>query len=87
MTRRVLMPINPTDPDARGGAMYSARGEDLKVGDLLYFLGHPHRITHFADYSPSMFPDEQWRIAYSGHEDDPHCWGMTIEPAGRYRIA
>lgn len=72
-------------PERRGGATRVVRGADLQVGDILFFLSKPHRLTHFKPYDgPFDFID---RIAYSGNPDDPHCWGMSLEASARYFIA
>jgi hypothetical protein len=84
-----------TGPERRAGATHQKRGEDLVVGDLLFFLSSPHRITHFKDYpSASPLHAEQGgplphgtRIAYSGDPEDPRCWGMTVDPDASFWVA
>jgi hypothetical protein len=63
------------------------RGAEVEVGDDLWFLDKPYRITRIEDYvHPVVTRGETWRIAYS---DGPvfgarWAWGITLEPDGRY---
>lgn len=54
------------------------------------FLGVPHRVTDFRDYShPVVTGGDTWRIAYSRKSDSmitDSTWGMTIEPGGTYEV-
>lgn len=59
------------------------KGQQVRVGDDLWFLGRPYRVTRIEDYThPGIVPaGETWRIAYS---DGPvtggkHAFGITLE--------
>jgi hypothetical protein len=59
--------------------------EELRIGDLLYFLGHGHRIMAIESYraDPSCdLPTVGWRSAIC--EDD---WRMTLLPGLWVEIA
>ena len=47
------------------------KGQEVKVGDDLWFLGKPHRITRIEDYvhSGCCPPGKPGRIAYSDQPD------------------
>lgn len=57
------------------------KAQEVKVGDDLWFLGTPHRITRITRYvHPVVTRNEEWRIA---HSDGPAgmykaAWGMTL---------
>ena len=58
------------------------KGQDVRVGDDLWFLGKPYRITRIEPYvHPAVTRGEQWRIAYSDGPErgGKHAWGMTLE--------
>lgn len=58
------------------------RGQEVRVGDDLWFLGKPHRITRIVPYvHPVVTRNEPWRIAYSDGPDGVYkaAWGMTLE--------
>lgn len=68
-------------------------GSEVKVGDDLWFLGEPHRITRIVPYvHPVCTGGETWAIAYS---DGPvtggaKAWGITLEltnPAHHYEVS
>lgn len=58
------------------------KGQDVRVGDDLWFMGKPYRITRIEPYVHILVTrGEEWRIAKS---DGPvnggkHAWGMTLE--------
>lgn len=52
------------------------KGEDIRVGDVIVFLGCDYLIDRIEPYVHPAFADEQWAIAYSGD------WGITL-PAGQ----
>lgn len=84
MSNRQTFPVKD-GPEKRAGATRKVRGRDLEIGDILYFLSSPHRITHFDSYTGTFaFID---RIARAGDPDNPHCWGMSIDPCAHYHIA
>ncbi len=66
--------------------------KDVKVGDDLWFLGKPHRITRIVPYQHPSFPGEMWVQACS---DGPEgigkaAWGITLEltnPSKYYEIS
>lgn len=66
--------------------------KDVKVGDVLWFLGHPHIITRIEPYQHPSFPGEMWAQACS---DGPEgvgkvAWGITLEltnPSEYYEIS
>lgn len=65
--------------ELRGTIKVAAK--DVKVGDILWSLGHPHLITRIEPYVHPSFPDEQWATASS---DGPEgvgkaAWGITLE--------
>jgi hypothetical protein len=69
------------------------KGQDVRVGDDLWFLGSPHRITRIEPYvHPVVTRNEEWRVAKSDGPDGQgkHAWGMTLEfchgYAGDYEI-
>lgn len=57
------------------------KGQDVRVGDDLWSMGKPYRITRIEPYVHiGVTLGEQWRIAYS---DGPvnggkSAWGMTL---------
>jgi hypothetical protein len=62
-------------------ATIMVKGQDVKVGDDLWFLGRPHRITRIRPYTHPVTRGEVWRTAYS---DGPagsllSTWGITLE--------
>lgn len=63
-------------------ATIEVRGQDVRVGDDLWFLGKPHRITRIEPYThPVVTRGEMWRIAYSDGPEGMYkaAWGMTLE--------
>lgn len=58
-------------------------GRDLRVGDVLMFLGHAHVITSLAPYAGPLLAElgEGTRIARA--EPD---WGMVVEPGGLFEV-
>ena len=60
-------------------------GGDVQVGDILVFMGHPHRITRIVPYMHPTILEPGWRIAYAG--PGPDSWGITLEPQCRYDVA
>jgi hypothetical protein len=57
------------------------KGQDVKVGDDLWFLGRPHRITRIKPYTHPVTRGEVWRTAYSDGPAGMHksAWGITLE--------
>jgi hypothetical protein len=57
------------------------KGQEVRVGDDLWFLSTPHRITRIEPYRhPAVTLGEDWRIAYSDGPDGMYkaAWGMTL---------
>lgn len=57
------------------------KGQDVRVGDDLWCLGAPHRVTRIEPYThPVVTRGEQWRIAYSDGPErgGKNAWGMTL---------
>jgi len=57
------------------------KGQDVRVGDDLWFLGKPYRITRIMDYIHiGVTLGEEWRIAKSDGPKDggKYAWGMTL---------
>lgn len=52
------------------------RCADVAPGDVIVFLGEPHRITHIA--GPNAWG---WPIAKSGE-----AWGISLDPAGTVEV-
>lgn len=62
--------------------MTMVKGQDVRVGDDLWFLGTPHRITRIEPYVHSVVTrGEEWRIAYADTPERAYrnAWGMTLE--------
>jgi hypothetical protein len=62
------------------------RGQDVRVGDDLWFLSTPKRITRIEPYTHALMRGEAWRVAYS---DGPagmykNAWGITLEYGSGY---
>lgn len=58
------------------------KGQEVRVGDDLWFLGKPHRITRIKRYvHPVVTRNEEWRIAYSDGPEGMYraAWGITLE--------
>lgn len=53
---------------------YDFHGNRCSVGDVITFLGTPHKIIKIVEYFPPKFPLETWAIAY-----DAQGWGITLE--------
>lgn len=82
----------PSKPDmtarrvaARAAAVFpddAVAGRDLKMGDVIVFLGRHHRIDRFTAYTGSLLAElgEGTRVAWSG------TWGMTVGPNSPVRI-
>lgn len=66
--------------DDTAAAAIMVKGQDVRVGDDLWSLGKPHRVTPIEPYThPVVTRDEEWRIAYSnGPEDTGKPWGRTL---------
>jgi hypothetical protein len=65
-------------------ALVTVKGSGLRVGDRLDFLGHLHTIDRIEPYGPTNMPQiitSDVVVARSGP-----TWGMTVFPAGDYRI-
>jgi hypothetical protein len=63
-------------------SMIKVKGQEVRVGDDLWFLGKPHRITRIEGYiHPVVTRGEEWRIAYSDGPDagGKNAWGITLE--------
>jgi hypothetical protein len=55
---------------------------DVRVGDILWFLGKPHMITRIEPYAhPVVTGGEEWAIAsFDGPEGiGKNAWGITLE--------
>ncbi len=61
--------------------MTTVKGSDLKVGDLLAFLGHTHRVVRLEPYPgiPGQIPPGRIAIC----EGD---WRMAIYPEARVPV-
>ena len=60
---------------------HRVKGQEVKVGDDLWSLGKPHRITRIEPYThPVVTRGEEWRIAYSDGPDGVGraAWGITL---------
>jgi hypothetical protein len=58
------------------------KGQDVKVGDDIWFLGTPHRVTRITPYvHPVCTRNEEWRTAHSDGPDGMYkaAWGITLE--------
>lgn len=57
------------------------KGQDVRVGDDLWFCGRPHRVTRLEPYThPEATRGEEWQIAYSGGpERAGAAWAMMLE--------
>lgn len=58
------------------------KGQDVRVGDDLWFLGKPYRITRIEPYiHPVVTRGEEWFSAYSDSPDGMYrnAWGITLE--------
>jgi hypothetical protein len=60
-------------------------GGEVEVGDIVVFLGNPHRITRITPYLHPTIREPGWRIAHAG--PGPGSWGITLEPQCRYEVA
>ena len=64
-------------------------GQDVEVGDDLWFLGKVHRITRIKPYAhPVVTKGETWRIAYADEPSGVYqkAWSITLEPRGHYNV-
>ncbi len=77
------------------GSTAMIKGQEVRVGDDLWSMGTPHRITRIEPYAhPVVTRGEQWRQACS---DGPEgvgkaAWGITLEFAhgwapGHYKVS
>jgi hypothetical protein len=56
------------------------KGQEVKVGDDLWCLGKPHRITRIEPYThPIVTRGEEWRSADADGPDGTTPWGITLE--------
>lgn len=58
------------------------RGQDVRIGDDLWFLGTPKRITRIEPYvHPVVTRNAEWRTAYADGPDGMYkaAWGITLE--------
>lgn len=65
------------------------KGQHVKVGDDLWFLGRPHRITRIEPYRhPVITRGEDWRTASSDGPDGvgKAAWGITLEYCHGYSV-
>lgn len=55
------------------------QGRDVKVGDILWAIGNPHRITRIEPYvHPTI--GEPWAIAYDDSDQrSGKPWGITLK--------
>lgn len=58
------------------------QGRDVKVGDVLLFLGVAHLLIAIEPYPHPLDEGVEWRIVYGADEG----WGMTIHPDGWYDV-
>jgi len=56
-------------------------GADVALGDVLMFLGTPHRVDAIEPYQHPSF-DEGWRIARAAGD-----FAITLIPGQRYQVA
>lgn len=58
-------------------------GKEIEVGDVLVFLGTPHRVATIEDYChESITAGETWRIARASDG-----WGITLAPIVPLEVA
>jgi hypothetical protein len=63
-------------------ATHMVKGQEVRVGDDLWFLGKPYRITRIEPYThPVVTRGEEFRSAYSDGPDRYYqaAWGITLE--------
>lgn len=60
-------------------ATIKVKGQDVKVGDDLWFLGKPYRITRITPYTHPVTRGEVWRTAVSEGPGGVKAWGITLE--------
>jgi len=65
--------------------MAAKKGSEVEPGDIIVFLGVPHRVTRVVPYVHPTIQAPGWRIAYAG--PGPQSWGITLEPQGSYEVA
>jgi hypothetical protein len=69
---------------------FSKQGRDIQVGDDLWFLNKPHRITSLRPIPESPLVQDGTLPADTfvaeSHQPDGHVWGMTIDPTQRYTV-
>jgi len=72
-------------------AIRRTRGQDVRAGDDLWFLGVPHRITRIEPYKGVNAPlwDGPARVAYSDGPGGMYraAWAITLDPDGQYDIS
>jgi hypothetical protein len=58
------------------------KGQDVRVGDDLWWMGTPHRVTRIERYvHPVVTRNEEWRTAYSDTPQRAYkaAWAITLE--------
>lgn len=55
------------------------KGQEVRVGDDLWSMGTPHRVTRITDYThPVVTRGEPWRTAHSDGPGGARAWGRTL---------
>lgn len=63
-------------------------GKDIEVGDVVLFLGNPHRIARFLPYNGLVVgASSDCRIAKAVPNSSGYEWGITLEPNARVEVA